>query len=424
MKTIFRYTNIAALMAAFIVLGAVAGFSQDPCADAAGLTAAQDNIQTLFKDKTLAGRKAYVDAGKAFLEKYGTCESAKDTADYFKANIPKLEEVIRQKQRDEDIAKLTTPFDAALKAKNLDEVFSTGKQILAKFPDDFRLVEIALGAAGGEEALKGNNKYADDGLMYAKQSIADLEAGKSFMIGNKTAYGISLKGGYNFEFPNKEDALGWMNLYAGYITNAVKKDKAGSLPFLYKATQANSESKSKPAPYELIGAYYVDELNKLYDEIQALAKTQSDSDTAEVAKQKVDAIKAKVALANGTAERVIDAYSRAANNTADAAGKARLKNIASEVYKRRFEKTDGLDAWVATSIAKPFVSPQTPVQPIFDPEPVKPAATTTTTTPTKSEAMPAKPTTTTPAKPSAAPAAKTMKPQAKMKKTVAKKFRT
>ena len=32
---------------------------------------------------------------------------------------------------------------------------------------------------GGEEALKGNAKYNDDALKFAKQSIADLEAGKT-----------------------------------------------------------------------------------------------------------------------------------------------------------------------------------------------------------------------------------------------------
>ena len=40
--------------------------------------------------------------------------------------------------------------------------------------------------------------------------------------------------------------------------------------------------------------------------------------------------------------------------------KAKLKSTLQEIYKRRFDKTEGLDAWVAATIAKPFPNPQTP----------------------------------------------------------------
>lgn len=430
MKTIFRYTNIAVLMAAFIVLGAVAGFAQDPCGDAEAITVLGDKFRTQFADKTIEGRKTAIETGKQFLEKYGTCASAEELATYLKGQIPKMEEALRKLQEAKAKSDLTTPFDTALKTKNLDDVYTYGKQILAKYPDEFRLVEIVLGAAGGEEAFKGNYKYADDALKFAKQSITDLEAGKSFTIGDKTAYGISLKGGYNFEFPNKEDAIGWMNFYAGYINNVVKKDKSASLPYLYKATQAASDAKSKPLPYSLIGYYYLAEGDKLTDEIQALIKAQDPKDTEEVAKQKVEAIKAKVALSNGTNERAADAFSRALPRITDAAYKTEIKKALDFAYNRRFGKMDGLDAWVANSQKQPFANPTTPVTPVSDPEPTAPASTTTTTTtaPTAPEVKPSSPPvkspTTAPAKPAptttAKPAAGT-KPQAKLKKAVAKK---
>ncbi len=439
MKTIFRYANLAVLLTAFIVLGTVAASAQDPtpkpdpCADAEGLTTLGDKFRTQFGDKSIDGRKAAIETGKQFLEKYGACPAAEELATYLKGQIPKMEDALKKLQEAKAKSDLTTPFDTALKNKNLDDVYTYGKQILAKYPDEFRLVEIVLGAAGGEEAFKANNKYADDALKFAKQSISDLESGKSFMIGDKTAYGISLKGGYNFEFPNREDAIGWMNFYAGYITNVVKKDKAGSLPYLYKATQAASDAKSKPLPYALIGYFYLAEGDKLADEIQALIKAQDPKDTEEVAKQKVEVIKARVALFNGTNERAIDAFARALSRITDAAYKAEIKKALDFSYNRRFGKMDGLDAWVTNAQKQPFADPATAVTPVSDPEPVAPASTTTTTTttsptptapPVKSTPPAAKPASTASPKPAATTTAKpaaAAKPQAKVKKPAAKK---
>jgi hypothetical protein len=440
MKTIFRYTNPALLMAVIIAFGTAAGLAQDStpapgsCEDAAGQVAANDKILELFKDKSLAGRKAYVSAGKAFLEKYGACDSAKQLSDYLKPQIPKLEETIKKMQAEADEGALADQFNAALKAKNWDDVYLYGKQILAKDPEKYRPVEIVLGSVGGEEALtKANFKYSDDTLKYAKQSLADLEANKSFMVGKKTAYGLSLfdankKPVYNFEYANPAEAIAWLNLYIGWITQMGQKNKVAALPYLYKATQSN-DTKGKPAPYDLIGQYYIDELNKIYDEIQAIAKSQADTDTEEIAKQKLASIKAKVALAHATEERAMDAVARAANFTTDAAIKAKLRTTLQEIYKRRFDKTEGLEAWVATTTVKPFVNPQTPIQPIVDPEPAKPGATTTTTTPTAPEkpSPPATKPAATSEKPAVTPAAKptsTAKPQATVKKKVVKKKTT
>ncbi|MBK8466263.1 MAG: hypothetical protein IPL32_10570 [Chloracidobacterium sp.] len=421
MKTIFRYTNIAVLLAAFIVLGTVASFAQDPCADAEGQTTLGDKFRAEFADKSIEGRKKAIETGKQFLEKYGSCDSAKDLGDYFKGQLPKMEAGLKVLQDQKAKDDLTNPFDAALKAKDWDKVYSFGKQILEKYPDEYRPVEIVLGSIGGEEAVtKANFKYADDALVFAKQSIADLEAGKTFVLANKPAFGFSF-----FSYPNKDDAIGWLNYYIGFITNVVKKDKEGALPYLYKATQAASESKTKAVPYSFIGYYYAAQGDKLADEIQALIKAQDAKDTEEVAKQKVEVIKARVALFNGTNERAADAFARAISRAPDAAYKAEIKKALEFSYNRRFGKMDGFDAWVANAQKQPFANPTTPVTPISDPEPTAPAATSTAPTApevkpsapaTKPPAVPAKPATTTPAKPAA-----TTKPQAKTKKGVVKK---
>jgi len=421
MKTIFRYTNPALLMAVIIAFGTAVGLAQDPCADAEGQTALGDKFRTQFADKTIEGRKTAIETGKQFLEKYGACPSAEELSTYLKGQLPKMEESNKKAIEAKGKGDLAKRFDDALKAKNWDQTYSLGKEILEKYPEEFRTVEIVLGSVGGEEALtKSNFKYSEDTLKYAKQSIADLEAKKPFVIGKDTKYGI-----YEFSYKTPEEAIAWLNLYIGWITQLGQKNKAAALPYLYKATQYN-DTKSKPAPYDLIGLYYIDELNKIYDEIQAIAKSQVDTDTEEVAKEKLASIKAKVALANATAERAMDAVARAAAFTPDATVKAKLRNTLQELYKRRFDKTEGLDAWVASTTAKPFVNPQTPIVPVVDPEPAKPGTTTTTTTPpaaAKPVAPAAKPAATL-TKPAVEPAAKPAsgaKPQAAVKKPVVKK---
>ncbi len=427
MKTIFRYTNLAIVLAVIIALGTMSGLAQDPCTDAEGQTTLGDKFRAQFADKSIEGRKTAIETGKQFLEKYGACESAKDLADYLKGQLPKMEDAYKKAVEAKAKADLTGRFDAALKAKNWDEVYSSGKEILQKYPDEFRTVEIVLGSVGGEEALTKNNfKYNEDALKYAKQSIADLEAKKPFVIGNVTKYGI-----YEFSYKTPDEAIAWLNLYAGFITQVGLKNKAAALPYLYNATQAH-DTKGKAVLYELISKYYIGELDKLYEDIQVIAKSQTDTDTEEVAKQKLEAIKAKIAMVNGTAERAMDALARAASLTKDAAVKTGFRNTLQEIYKRRFEKTEGLDAWVNAATAKPFVNPQTPIQPIVDPEPEKPATTTTTTTTPPAPVKPAPPATKPPAtttKPAPMPMPMTKpmngtKPQATVKKRVVKKKTT
>src|SRR5688572_8522339 len=126
MKTIFRYANIGLLVAAFIAVGAVAGFAQDPCADAEGQTKLGDEFRALFPLKDLPSRKATIDKGKQFLEKYGACPTAADLSEYLKTAIPKLEETYNKAVAAEFETKLVARFNTALTAKNWDEVYAAG----------------------------------------------------------------------------------------------------------------------------------------------------------------------------------------------------------------------------------------------------------------------------------------------------------
>jgi|CXWL01.1.fsa_nt_gi hypothetical protein len=368
MKTIFRYTNVGLLLAAIMALGAVATLAQDPCTDAEGQVAANDNITKLFKDRSIAGRKAYVAAGKAFLEKYGTCEPTKDLSDYLKPRIPREEENIRKMEEEEAKRALLKRFDTGLNNKNWDDVYAAGKEILQKYPDEFRAAELVLGSIGLDETAKTPKvtKWNDDTLKYAKLSIADLEGAKEF----KTL-GVN-----QFTYKTKEDALGWMNYTIGYIYFFDKNDKKTGLSYLYKATQLNSDTKSNPIVYGSIGSYYFDEVKKLVGEVTALEAKQDPNATPEVQKALVDEIKAKVALVNGTAEAAIDAYARA--HSLAKADTVKFKKEFTDglytqmqnLYNVRFGKLTGFDVFVSNIVKKPMPNPTLPVTPISDPEPV------------------------------------------------------
>ncbi len=134
-------------------------------------------------------------------------------------------------------------------------------------------------------------------------------------------------------------------------------------------------------------------------------------------------------MSNGLAERAMDAFSRAYTLGQAPAYKAKMKKNVEDAHQVRFAKKDGVDSWITSAVAKPFVNPTTPVAPISDPEPAKTTTSTTstpvtpTTTPTKPADTTVKPSTTPVAKPATTPAkpAAVTKPQAVVKKPVAKK---
>lgn len=439
MKTIFRSTVAAVMFAAVIALGAVAGFGQNPCEDAEGIAALDGKFRTNFPStKTQAERRIALDAGKQFLEKYGSCEAQKEFVDYLKVYLPKLEKQIADKDKDIAVKVIADKFLAGMKSKNWDDVYSAGKQLLAEDSEKYRDVELVLGSIGLDETLKSPRvtKWNDETLRYARQSLADLEGGKKF----KDTPGIFVKDGANFQYKDKNDAIAWMNYTIGIILSADKNNKKEGSAYLYKASQAASETKSLPAVFQWIGAYYYDDAKKLITEVESLAKAvkamEADvkpTDTPEVNKQKIDAIKvkadefkAKEGILNGTVERALDAYSRAytlAPSTADAkAYKDLMLKTITDLYNVRFAKTDGLDAWVKTTVTKPFPDPSSPIKPINDPEPAAttdapakaPTTTTTTTTTPAKTSSPA-------AKPAAKPGTAVSKPGAASQPVAAKK---
>ena len=98
-----------------------------------------------------------------------------------------------------------------------------------------------------------------------------------------------------------------------------------------------------------------------------------------------------------------------------------LYKTLQETYKRRFDKLDGLDAYVSSAVAKPLPNPTSEVTPVSDPEPAKTTGSTApattappATTPAVKPAAATKPTATvaSTAKPAATAATPAKKPVA------------
>jgi len=363
-------------------------YAQDPCADVDAKTALYakytTNYEVITKGKpaieTITERKAAVEAGKEYMSKYGACKDDTAQIDYFKKAIPDLEKGIKDAEKAATDAagaaakdKLFKSFDTAVRGNKTDEVFSTGKEVLAQETNSpIGLdVTLVLASVGFDQAsLKTpNNTFNNDAVNYAKAAIQKLEAGKT----------SENFGAYQYQYKNKEfadgknNALGWMNYTVGYIMYNRQNQKKEALPYLYKSTQLNSATKNFPESYRQIGAWYLDDAIRIDTERTEKQKVAGNKDTEETL--------ALLGTQKGLADRAIDAYARAYKIASASPQTAKeykdaLYTKLKELYAFRYDgKTDGIDAFVAGVMSKPMPDPTTTVTPVT----VTPAVTTTTT---------------------------------------------
>mgnify|MGYP006952627148 CR=1 FL=1 len=250
----------------------------------------------------------------------------------------------------------------------------TGRELLAKSPDLID-VPIVLATIGFDNAaLKTpNDRYNNDAINYARQAIQQMEAGKT-----SKQYGA-----YAYSYNNKDNAMGWMNYTIGYIMFNRMNQKKEALPYLYKATQHNGGAKNLPIIYQMIGDFYKEEYNRIDDQRTTIAKEAEADTNEETKKQKIDKAKELLALQKGYADRMIDAYARArANAAADKAYQDALYNTLKILYGVRFDgKTDGLDAYLSSTVSKPMPDPTSTVTPVAETSTTATTSSTTTTTP-------------------------------------------
>jgi hypothetical protein len=343
---------------AFIAVAAGASFAQDACEDYDGQAALYEKFNTAYSSKDLQVKKTSIDLGKQFLEKYGSCPSAEDTANWLKENLPAIEKSIKAAIDAEELKKLFAKFDNGVKAQNYADAFAAGKEILAKpnQGDNLNII-VPLGAIGLYESYKKNNAFNADSLRYAKMAIDKMNSG---VTSNK--YGV-----FQFEYGTKEKALSEMNYVIAYITYHVNNDHKNGIEAYYKVTQMPGDRKNEPAVYDTIGSYYFDEVVKLADKVKTLIAEQQALTSEEEKAAKDTEIKSTIALLNAYAERSMDSYGRARalvtkTDAESTKYKAALTERLTTLYDIRFEKKDGLDAYIANAIKKPLPDPTQPVE--------------------------------------------------------------
>jgi hypothetical protein len=427
MKSFFRYSTVAMLSAVF----AVAGFAQtapaNPCDDAAGIAALDAKIRELQPKTDEAGLTQLIEASKQYLEKYGNCKNDQVVlVDYLNKELPGFEKRLTALRTRTALKPHLDRFAAGLAAKNWDDVYAGGRGMIQVDPETYRPVLLVLGSIGLDETAKAPRvtKWNDQTIQFAKQAIAELEAGKKFERVVKTPgqpdkvlpqFGYAdTKVGYNFSYKNKDDAIGWMNYTIGYILTYDKKNTKEAQSYLYKATQANSDTKGLPNVYIALGdAVLADpviaETEALRMELATDDKKKADDATKftpEVRQQKIDAFKAKNALANAVVERALEYHARA-YSLAKAQPKPSIdvaKQLArvKDIYNARFGETAGAEAYIARTVSQPVTNPATELRPVVEATPTGSAASTPSVAPTTAataKPVAAKPAAAAPAKP-------------------------
>lgn len=370
------------LLAAFLAVGSTAVFAQDACEDYDGNAELDAKIRENYDNPETLG--VAIEAGKQYIEKYGNCEVFKDFVDWLKGQMPTWEKKLADYKEWLWLKPRTERFDAGVKNKNYVDAYAAGKEILAKYPDNMNIM-VPLGVIGLYASYDKNYAHNEDTIRFAQMAIAKLKAGAKAT--KKNPAGLDVYGVYQHEL-TKEQAISEMTYALGYINFWVKNDKKSALPYYYEVSQLEGPYKNEPRVYVTIGEYYLEQAASLGKEIAALVQDQKatfETDSEEVRDQKEAVIKGKIALFKGYAERAMDALGRAykvAPATTPEQKKYRDSIYArlQTVFEQRFDKKEGLDTWISSTIAKPMPNPTSNVEPVIDPETETETETSTSTT--------------------------------------------
>jgi len=388
MRQIARSVVLGMFAALLIAAGTVSSYAQAGCDDTDKINELDAKIRENSKKKSTL--KVARDAGKEFLEKFGTCEATKEFVDWLKPQLPKWDTIIQEAEGAAADAAMFKRFDDGITGEKYEETYAAARDILAKHPDNLNII-VPIGAIGLYQSYNKNYKFNDDSIKYAKMAVAKLKAGAP------STKPSGKYGAFQFEY-SKDEAISELTYAIGYMTFWAKGDKKGALPFYYEVTQLPGKYQSEPRVYATIASYYREEADKIGAEIVKLIEQQKAAAAVEE-KEKIDVqIKAKVGLFNGYTERAIDALARAhkvasSATAADKTYKDALLADIQKLYKARFDKETGMTEYIAATVAKPFPNPTSEVTPINDPDPV-------TTTSTAAPAAPSTAKTATPTKPS------------------------
>jgi hypothetical protein len=406
MKTIFRTFGIVALLAVFLAVGGLSAFGQEAC-DTAAIEAKYAEVTGGYKSQDLATFKKAVEAAKAFLEKYGECPPAAESAAWLKKKLPDWEKTLTDWVGADAKAKALGKFDEAVKNKNWDAAYAAGNEFAAKYPDSPEFVSYVaypLGVMGLYQAYEPtkNYKYNADTLKYAKMTIDLLKSGKQSAKKVNNTVTPDTFGIYSFEC-KRDDCISELTLAQAYINYFASGNKPEGISKYYEVTKIPGRQKNNPIVYGIIGDYYFDSVKKLVEDLKAKVADQKDTDTDEVRQKKEADYNQTKGMLNGYAERAMDAYSRA-YTLAKADPKAKvyadkIYTTLQQLYTVRFQKQEGIDTWIAERVKQPLPDPASAVAPVIDAETSTGNTNAPAAAPTATPSAPAKPAANGPVKP-------------------------
>ncbi len=364
MKNLFRGLVFGSVLAGLTVVSAVPALAQQSCDDNADTKAAvYAKFTENYKSEEIAKIQTAIAGAKEYIQKYASCEGEDQTIpNYLKKAYPKLEEKVAVIKKTNEDKAVYGRFNKAVDADtiNAGEVFSAGKDILAKTPDSLDL-KLVLASVGFDEAAKEtpNNTYNNQTIDYAEDAIKMLKSGGKSVTGDYGAYKWIYKN--NDYADGKSNALGWMNYTIGYIKFFRQGKKEEALPYLYEATKYNSGTKKDPFIYQTLGKHYLDKTKELAGQYEEIVKNNNNEET--------DEAKRLFGLQKAYADRAVDAYARAYNYAKTGSD----KTYADGLYKtleglytfRNDGKADGLEGYVAGINNRTMPDPASEVEPIM-----------------------------------------------------------
>jgi hypothetical protein len=386
MKKMIRLLTLGATVAVLawpIATSAATTLVQDQCTEE-NKTAWYATFREHFKSDQQP--KAY-EAAKKYLT---ACTEDTQITQYLKKWVTAYDKEIRK-------VNLTK---ALYTDKNYAEAFRLGKEILVDEPENLKVL-VDLGYGGYLASSAKNTSFNTDAINYARKAIQMIESGKTLETWTP--------------FPNKDEALAFLNYYIG--TTTLAQDPSASLPYLLKAARFESSLKKSPFTFDRIAVAY---------ETGPYAKQSAEYKTKFGGKDETPESKLALENIHQVVDRMIDAYARAvATAGADpkyTTQKTEWNDALTTWYKfRNKDVVTGLPELVAGILAKPLPPEPTPLTslPVSAPAATPPSGTGTpasgngTTAPGTTAGAPAGSTAnSTATKPAAPPANNGTKPAA------------
>lgn len=310
MKSFMRVLTVGLFALLFTVALASPGFAQE-CDQDTKTTLYQTYLDNYNSNDTAALQKA-VDAAKEYVKICGQDESSTEIVAYLKDAFPKIEQRIVDIKKAQDLQiavdaenKRLAAFDAAYKSKNWAQAFSAGEQVLSnpevkqKTHLDMRILLASRGSVLAESNPPVND-FNQQTLKYAQDAISRISAGEASGTGNW--------GAYDFSWKSKENALGQLNYAIGYIKYYAQDKKDEAIPYYYKATQYDSDTKKYAPIYITLGEWYRNKAGEIGEKREALDLTEAAGEQQEA---NIEKAYDYLAMEKAYVERAMDAYARA-----------------------------------------------------------------------------------------------------------------